>query len=191
MAPLSRGSLVKFLQTGLDGPESINALCWVERELRVVPTTHNTRVIRAIAAIKMGAYPEDVASVLDWKEFETFCAALFRAKGFEVSENITTARPRMQVDLLARSGSLALVVDCKHWYRPMAMSSLSRVIASQEKRADLFRMKRPSLEPMVVVILSAVDETVRYMDGAAIVPVFTLANFLDNLVGYAEGLPRH
>jgi Holliday junction resolvase len=148
-------------------------------------------MVRALAAIKAGASPEDVAEALDWREFEAFSAALFKAKGFDVLENVTTTRPRTQVDILARSASLTLVVDCKHWRRAMGMSSLTTVVASQAKRANLLRTKLQGLGPTVVVILSMTDEEARYLDGAAVVPIFALGNFLDNLAGYAEGLRRY
>jgi Holliday junction resolvase-like predicted endonuclease len=182
---------MKFLQTGLDGPEAVRALSWVERELRIIPTPQNMRMTRALAAIKAGASPEDVAKALDWREFESFCAALFKAKGFEVLENLTTTRPRTQVDLLARSASLTLVVDCKHWRRAMGTSSLATVVARQAKRTNLLRTKLRGLEPAVVVILSMTDEEARYVDGAAVVPIFALGDFLDNLAGYTEGLRRY
>jgi Holliday junction resolvase len=144
-----------------------------------------------LAAVRLGVPPEEAASDLEWREFEGFCAALFKAKGFDVLENVTTTRPRVQVDLLARSSSITLIVDCKHWRRAMGASSLSRVVASQARRADLLRTKMEGLEPVVVVILSMADEQARYVDGAAVVPVFALADFLENLAGYTQGLPHH
>jgi hypothetical protein len=191
MSPLSEDTLSKFLLSAADTAETKRALAWAERELGVTADGRNVRAVRAIAAVKAGATPEAVARVLDWKEFEGFCASLLRAKGLTVEENITMTKPRVQVDLLARSVSVALVIDCKHWGRTVGASSLSRVAAAQALRADRLRGRLDQIEPMVVVILVLSNEATRYVNGAAVVPVQALGNFIDDLDRYTDGLPRH
>jgi len=191
MAPLSRENLGKFLLDGADTAETRSALSWVERELGVPLTQENAHVVRAVAAIKAGTPADAVARILSWKEFEGFCASLLRAKGFAVTENLTMTKPRGQVDLLARTTSIALAVDCKHWARARGASALSRVASAQARRADLLRAKTGSIEPMVVVIIVLSEEPTRYVNGAAVVPVHALGDFIDNFDSYADGLPRH
>ena len=191
MAPLSRENLGKFLLDGKETAETRQAMLWLERELGISPTQENMHLVRAMAAVKAGTPADAVARILDWKEFEHFGASIFRARGFEVTENVTMTKPRGQVDLLVRTPSLALVVDCKHWAHAKGGSALSKVADDQARRADRLRTKMPRVEPMVVVILALSDEATRYANGAAVVPVYALGDFMDNLDAYADGLTRH
>jgi Holliday junction resolvase len=191
MAPLSRESLGRFLLDGSDTRETRLALAWLERELGAALTHENMHVVRAMAAVRAGTPPDAVARVLDWKEFEAFCASLLRAKGLEVTENLTMTKPRGQVDLLARTSRIALAVDCKHWARTMGKSALSRAAEAQARRADLLRRKMGRVEPMVVVMLVLSDVPTKYVNGAAVVPIYALGDFIDNVDSYTDGLPRH
>jgi len=191
MAPISREALSRFLLSDSDTAETRRALSWLEEELGFVQTPENKLMVRAMAAVRAGAPPEAVAEFLDWRKFEAFCASLFRARGFEVTENLTMTKPRSQLDLIARTVSLALVVDCKHWGRSMGPAALSKVAEAQVRRADQLRKKMSRIEPMVVVILVLSDEPTRYANGAAVVPIHALGDFVDNVEAYSEGLPRH
>jgi len=142
--------------------------------------------LRAILACRMGARLEDVAHLLDWKEFESFSAGLLRAKGFDVEENVFVKRPRAQVDVLARSGLVSLAVDCKHWERGMGPSSLKRCVEAQRRRAKLLRAARSTLAPLESVILLLAEEEVRFVAGGAVVPVRTLGSFLEGIQGFDE-----
>ena len=191
MPPLSEDALSKFLLLGAETASTRRALSWVERELGIAVTEDNARAVRAVAALRAGAPPEEIAKILDWKEFEGFCASLLRARGFRVEENVTMRKPRVQVDLLARSSTVALVIDCKHWGRTVGPSTLGTVAEAQAKRADRLRGRLDQIEPMVVVIVVLSNEATRYVNGAAIVPIFALADFAGNVEGYTDGLPRH
>lgn len=146
------------------------------------------RVIRAITACVLGALPEEVATLVDWKEFEAFSAHLFRAKGFSVTENIVLSRPRMQVDLLAKSASINLAVDCKHWARTRGGAAMSTIAAAQLRRAATLKSKNPQLGPTAAAILVLVNTPDRFVEGAAVVPVYALFDFLENLDSYREML---
>jgi hypothetical protein len=191
MAILSPERIDRFLRGEYESPEMQAAVSWAEGELGISPTEENARILRGIAAVKAGANSEAVAKVLSWKEFESFCAALLRARGLSVRENLMLTKPRAQVDLLARSGSLALLIDCKHWAKTMGSSALSQVALAQARRAGLVRRKIRDVEPMVVVILVLSNEVTRYVEGAAVVPIYALADFIDNLGAYSEGLERY
>ncbi|MDV3276923.1 MAG: restriction endonuclease [Nitrososphaerales archaeon] len=157
----------------------------LEFELRGSAGKGSPRVIRAILACRLGARLEEVAGGLDWEEFESFCADLFRIRGFVVEENLVIRRPRAQLDLLAHSDLVSLAVDCKHWKRTMGVPSLARCAEAQRRRARLLREGRESLKPIATVILLLADETLRFVGGAAVVPVRTLGSFLDGIAGYS------
>jgi hypothetical protein len=145
-----------------------------------------SRVLRAILACRGGARLEDVAKTLDWKEFESFCADLLRTRGFTVEENLMITNPRAQIDMLARSELVALAVDCKHWKRSTGGSAISRCVSSQRRRARLLRAKSRDLEPIASVILLLAEEELRFVGGAAVVPVRTLGSFLDGIASYSD-----
>ncbi len=191
MARISSENLNRYLASDLSSPDADASLQWVVRELGVAPSERSRRIVRALAAVKAGAQPEDVSRFLDWKEFESFCGSLFRAKGFDVKEDLFLKNPRAQVDILARSVSCAMVVDCKHWSKSMGPQALRRVVAAQARRADLVRSMMNDVEPIVVVVVVLSNEATRYVEGGAIVPVYALGDFIDNFPTYTAELPTH
>lgn len=186
MAPLTSGALRKLMAGELDDM----AVAELERlKLELYGDAgkeESGRVLRAILACTRGARLEDVARTLDWKEFESFCADLLRTRGFTVTENLLISRPRAQIDILARSDLVTLAVDCKHWKRSTGSSSISRCASSQRKRARLLRARAQDLEPIASVILLLAEEQLRFVGGAAVVPVRTLGSFLDGIAGYSD-----
>ena len=148
------------------------------------------RVLRAIRALSWGYPAEQVGRHLDWKLFEGYCAAILKAAGFEVKENLHQTKPRIQVDILAWSRSSALMVDCKHWSRGMGPAGLAKAVGAQKRRAQLVRKKSPNTPPMVVVVLVLADEAARFVEGGAVVPVFALRDFVENFESYADRLDR-
>jgi hypothetical protein len=138
----------------------------------------------ALCLCSLGVSPEIVSSLLSWKEFESFCAHLFRAAGYEVKENIHLRKPRAQIDLLALGPSLILSVDCKHWKRWAPISMLSRVVKDQLRRNLLLRRTITDPRPIFPVILTLVQQGERFVDGAAVVPLLTLRSFLGSVEGY-------
>ncbi len=128
---------------------------------------------------------------MNWKEFESFCASLFRAKGYSVAENIVLKKPRMQVDLLARNGSVALAVDCKHWARAGGGDALARIAKAQSLRAISLRSRRPGLEPLAAVILVMTSGDEKFSEGAAVVPIQSLFDFLDHVESFSGLLRFH
>ena len=147
-------------------------------------------VVRALSACLMGATPDQVSGFLGWRDFERFCALILRARGFEVLENIVLTNPRAQIDLVARTTSSALIIDCKHWSKVMGPSALLRAVSAQEERAVLLRARMPSVEPMLIVIVSLSDGGARFAGNGAVVPLRTLPDFVSNLALYAGELPR-
>jgi len=185
---LSEQKVERFLEGDYTSRDTYSALHTIEREFPLLLTGGGQKVLRAIAACSLGAPQETVAKFLDWREFEMFCAGLMRARGFSVAENIVLTKPRIQVDLLARSHNLALLVDCKHWGRTMGRSALARAAAAQAERARVVRSKMKILEPIVVVIIVLSNEEARFVEGTAVVPIFALNRFLDDVNAFADHL---
>jgi Holliday junction resolvase-like predicted endonuclease len=146
------------------------------------------QVLAAVALIAMGAPVEEVSGGLSWQDFERFCGRILRAWGFSVSENVTFTKPRAQIDLIARSSSLAIAVDCKHWRRERSYAALEKVAEAQKARARMARARIPSLEPLAVAVFVLSNEQVRFLNGAAVVPISTLVDFLSGLPVYSGNL---
>ncbi|MBI3858915.1 MAG: restriction endonuclease [Thaumarchaeota archaeon] len=144
--------------------------------------------LRAIVACRMGTPADIVAKFVDWKGFESFCGGILRSVGFDVRQNILLRKPPGQIDLLARRDGVALLVDCKQWGAGGSPSALRKAAEAQGRRADRLRLTLDAIEPMAIVIVSLRDDQVRFVNGAAIVPVHTLADFSSNLSQFAEFL---
>ncbi len=153
-----------------------------------VASDEDDRVAHAVEACRAGMLPEQAAEKLGWREFEVFCASLLRAGGYEVSENVVLTRPRLQIDLVARSASIALAVDCKHWSKAMGPSALGKAADAQLRRARMLRDETSSLEPIAAVILVLAEEQTRYSGGVAVVPVYAFSDFLANVDAYSQQL---
>jgi hypothetical protein len=138
----------------------------------------------AYALLKLRHRPEEVSRLLSWQEFEQLAAALLRAAGYEVDENIRMTRPRAQIDAVAYGTSIILSVDCKHYRRGPGPASLRRFAKAQLKRSGLLRKKVKDSRPIASVILSMSEPEGSFVDGVAIVPVRTLRNFLNSLDSY-------
>jgi len=188
MARLSERTLADFLGGLVPASEFGIDLDEIRYELGLVSPHDRGRALRAVAACRGGIPPETVSRLLDWKEFEAFCADLLRAYGCLVTENIQLKRPRVQIDIFARSSPIALVVDCKHIRRPAGPSAVSAWVVAQIRRARLLRMHVEEPSPFASAILVLNDGQVRFASGGAVVPVFALRSFVDHLPDYSEFL---
>ena len=142
----------------------------------------------ALALCARGVEIERVSKFLDWRDFETLCSGVFRAKGYRVRQNVLLRKPRAQIDIFAVSDGISLAVDCKHWARPAGYSGLARQVEAQKVRAKRLRESLDRIGPIAIVILVLVETRARFVDGGAIVPVFALGDFLDNVETYRDEL---
>jgi hypothetical protein len=144
--------------------------------------------LAGLALCAQGESVERVAKYLSWRDFERFCSSILRARGFRVRENITLKKPRAQIDILAVSGRACLAIDCKHWAHSVGYSDLTKLVEAQKARARRLRDTLDNLGPIATVILVLVDQGARLVSGGAVVPIFTVGDFLNNLDGYRENL---
>ncbi|MDA4127741.1 MAG: restriction endonuclease [Thaumarchaeota archaeon] len=140
----------------------------------------------AYALLKRRTQPEEVSRLLSWREFEQLAAALIRAAGFVVKENVTLTKPRAQIDAVAFGTSMILSVDCKHYRREPGPASLQKFAKAQLRRSGLLRKKTDDPRPIASVILSVSEHEGSFVEGVAVVPVRTLRSFLTSLDSYTE-----
>jgi len=143
-------------------------------------------VLAAVALVSLGVSSEIVSKTLSWRDFESFCANVARVEGYEVQENIIIRKPRAQIDVIARSDSFLLTIDCKHSSR-LGHSELRDVALAQLRRGRLLRRQLKSERRSIVsAILTLFDQGERFREGVALVPVKTLRDFLHSLEGITE-----
>lgn len=146
--------------------------------------------LAALTLCSRGAPIDAVSKSLTWRDFEHFCSNVMRAKGYRVRENINLKKPRAQVDVLGISERLSLAVDCKHWKRSSGAVALARLVEAQKGRARRLHDSLEPIGPVAAVILTMVDPGLRFVDGGAIVPIFTFGDFLDRIEDHSESLER-
>lgn len=184
---LSTDEAAKFILGSFRSEETSRQLIEVRAHLGKVAASDD-RVLRAVAACRMGLRPEIAGRFLGWKEFESFCSDLLRYSGFEVQEDVRTRKPSRQIDLVALCPSVILSVDCKHWQRQSSLSALSKFANAQLKRNSILRTKLPDRRPIVSAIVTLREQQERFVNGVAVVPLFTLRDFLDNVASHMVSL---
>jgi hypothetical protein len=190
MIPVTEQSLLGLLRAKKPNPAGRRRLLYESRaELGLKEDELLSPVCVAYSLMKVRVQPEEVSRLLTWREFEGLAGALLRASGYEVRENLVLTRPRAQIDVVARSPSLTLSVDCKHYAREPGPSSIAKFARAQLRRSELLRRKGGDPRPIASVILSMSEPKGRFVEGVAVVPVRTLRSFLTNLesyIGYFE-----
>jgi hypothetical protein len=172
------------------GSSTAAASCIEEVCLRLgIPSEEEKSVLAAVTLVTLGVSPEIVSRALSWRDFESFCADVALARGYDVRQNVTLRKPRAQVDVIARSGSIILTMDCKHWSR-LGPSALRKIALAQLRRSRILRQTlQAGQRPIASSILTLFDNQERFVEGVAIVPVITLPSFLqslDSLTGMLE-----
>lgn len=140
----------------------------------------------AYALLRLRAQPEEVSRLLSWREFEGLSAALLRAGGFDVRENVLLKEPRAQIDLVGYGSSMVLSVDCKHYRREPGPSAQTKFARAQLRRSSLLRLKIEDPRPLASVILTISEPEGKFVEGVAFVPVRTLRSFLTTLDSYRD-----
>jgi len=170
------------LRRRVGSDEEISSVLEATRESLGPKSNPTGRALVALTLCRLGEPPELVSTSLDWREFEGFCAGLLKSSGFEVREDVRLRMPTAQIDILAEGPSFVLSVDCKHWSRLMSNAGLEKITAAQLRRSQLFR-KTAGADPRPIfsAILTLSEQRERFVKGVAIVPLFTLRDFIGSI----------
>ena len=186
---VSESEVGAFIGGAPGGPKAERALAAVMAETGANPADEEgQRVVRALAAVRLGAAPEVVSKHLGWKEFESFCARLLRLSGYVVRENVVITKPRVQIDIVASGPTMTLSIDCKHWSKAHSNTSLADIAAAQKRRSLILKRRMAGGPPIASVILSFSAPEGGFVDGVALVPVRTLTNFVQSVESYTRML---
>src|SRR5437870_3897421 len=153
-----------------------------------IPGSELRPTLAALALVSLGVSSESVSRMLPWGDFESFCADIAIAQGYQVKRNVTLRNPRAQIDFIARSETVIASMDCKHWSR-LGPSAVRALALAQLRRSRLLRRTlRTEKLPIVSAIITLFDSRERFAEGVAVVPVSVLPNFLQDLEGLTEML---
>lgn len=186
LARVNEENVGAFIHGALDAPEALALGDKLQLALGVGSTEPEKRVVNALVALRLGVTPGTVARNLDWKDFEKFCALIFRSRGYTVRENLTLKKPRAQIDVVAVGSSYVICADCKRWKRDHSPGALRSIALAQRRRSVLLRRNQKGQKPILSAILSLSASTGGFVEGVAVVPIGSLTGFLDSLESYVE-----
>jgi Holliday junction resolvase-like predicted endonuclease len=157
----------------------------------------STRFKLAIQAVKLGALLQ-VARALTWQEFEEFCEECLGTAGFHTRRGVILKDNfrRWQIDVIAKKGSMILVVDCKHWESPGYYSKLVKAAEHQKLAVQALVQQmivRGEVERAGIlalpIILTLFEPRSRVVNGIVVVSVEQFAEFLGGISPYSSELP--
>lgn len=135
------------------------------------------RLKAAAIALQMGCDAEQVSKHLSWQDFEKLTSQVLVSFGYKTQTNLRFSKPRMEIDVVGVNSGFAIVVDCKHWKRNN-LSSISNYSRKQAARAERLIQHDKKISQAVPVILTLHAESVRFVSGIPIVPIFRFKSFV-------------
>jgi Holliday junction resolvase-like predicted endonuclease len=157
------------------------------------------RLKLAIQAISLGADPERVSGLLQWREFEAIAAITLERNGYVATRNLRFrhAGRRWEIDIVACKKPLVICADCKHWHHGIGPSTLRTVVKEQVGRAkamaECLRNSPIRIEcslwsfaKVVPAIFSLTVGNIKLVDAVPVVPILQLQDFLGQLPAYVD-----
>ncbi len=141
------------------------------------------RLEAAALALQLGCDVEQVSKQLSWKDFEKLASQVLTSFGYKTQTNVRFTKPRMEIDVVGVSSGFALVIDCKHWERNN-LSSISDHSRKQAARAKRLIQSDKKISQAVPVMLTLHAESVRFVSGIPVVPIFRFRSFVMDVKGF-------
>lgn len=159
--------------------------------------TNSVRFKLAFEAVRHGGL-QQVVRALTWQEFEAFAEECLQTVGFVTQKGLIVKGDsrRWQIDVIAKKSSMILAIDCKHWESPGYVSKLSNAAEHQKlalqaliqqmaARGEVGRGELLAL-PM---ILTLYEPRARIVNGAVVVSIEQLGDFLERVSPFSSELP--
>ena len=164
-----------------------------------VELNNYSRIMLSIKAIELGADIEHATSLLCWQEFEGLAAIALERNNFSVKKNFRFKylRKRNEIDIVGLKKPIILCIDCKHWHREIAYSSLKSIVKDQIKRTKALMDSLPNISTkiecttwkngiFIPAILSLVPNRYKFCNLVPIIPILQLQDFLNQLRGNTQ-----
>ena len=137
----------------------------------------------AALALQRGSDVEQLSKYLSWKDFEKLASQVLISLGYQTKTNFIFKKPRMEIDVIGVNSGFAIVVDCKHWRRSN-LSSISNYSYKQVTRTERLIDQDKRIVQAIPVILTLHSESVRFVNGVPVVPIFQFRAFVLDVKGF-------
>ena len=133
---------------------------------------------------------EIVSEETIWQNFERLAAFIFEKNDFRVTVNTvkTCNKNRRQYDVIARKSNQTFLVECKKWagnrYR---LSALKKAVEQHNERTAFY--KTITHEDAVPVLVTLIEEEIRFYEGVPLVCILKLNSFINELDKDPDGYP--
>ena len=141
----------------------------------------NDRLKASLLAISMGAPIDEIARLLNWKDFESLAAEILENHDFETTSNVILTKPRMQIDVVGIKSGVAILIDCKHW-KNMSQATLETAVKKQVERTRHF-VSKEKIQAAIPAIVTLYQHEIKFIDRVPIIPIYQLDAFCDELYG--------
>ena len=140
-----------------------------------------------LLALQLECDPDLLSLYLNWKDFENFVTIILQAKNYVCRSNIHLTMPRIQIDVVATLGGMALIIDCKHW-RNMAVSKMLQCANQQYARTKIYVEKNRNIDCGLPVIVTLNEVSQSFVNKIPFVPISRLDSFLKDYDLYSDQL---
>ena len=135
----------------------------------------------ATLLLENGSPVDEIAAVLNWRDFEGLTGKIMSSKNFAVIKNMMLTKPRMEIDVVGIRMGIAVLIDCKHWKR-YSPSSLSSAVRKQIRRTVQYVAKTQGAMA-VPVIVTLYQDKINFIENVPIVPILQFSSFIDEFYG--------
>ena len=135
----------------------------------------------ATLLLENGSPIDEIAAVLNWRDFEGLTGKIMSSKNFAVIKNMMLTKPRMEIDVVGIRMGIAVLIDCKHWKR-YSPSSLSSAVKKQIQRTVQYVAKTQGAMA-VPVIVTLYQDRINFIENVPIVPILQFSSFIDEFYG--------
>jgi hypothetical protein len=177
-------NFIKFLQ--------INRIGEIKKDVIILNLDDQFRSITL--ALRFRTSIHDMVKNLNWKDFEKISSVIFDYCNYKVYLDFRIRKPTIQIDLIAIKSRTCLLVDCKHWKHNLGFSNLIKIVNRQNKRTEIFMSsnypQKFDISNAIPMILTFLDEKIKFVSGIPIVNIGMLSNFLLEIDGYSNIFKR-
>jgi hypothetical protein len=150
---------------------------------------------------EVGIDTSKLCDYISWYEFEDFIAKKFYDFGWEcILEYNHNRIVRFQIDIIAIDSVLkrAMIIECKHWRKPIGVGSLEKIVLDHVLRIEKFINycewivtdipKLRKVEIFIPIIITLRRGAIKIINGVPILSLHYLNDFLTNFDKYLEML---
>ncbi|MEM1508930.1 MAG: restriction endonuclease [Thermofilaceae archaeon] len=154
-----------------------------------------------LACWKRGFDPVRLALKAEWKDFEILCAKALAEYGFRALTHVRLKREKriFEIDVVAFNYPRILAVECKRWTR-LRLGGLKTAARQQKLKCEILAKRLTSIHSLrgftegwdkakiIPALVNLHEGDVKIFEGVALVPLYKLKCFLNELPSYEEEL---